>query len=151
MEIERLYRQRYAKFLRVALAIVGDENRARDAVQDGFASGLRAAGQFEGDFLEGWIWRIVVNAALAERRRSPGWEPLGEIEQVSREDFDVQTVREWITELPERQRLVIFLRYYADLDYRSVAAALEIEVGTVSATLSQAHTALRKQLKEVER
>jgi DNA-directed RNA polymerase specialized sigma24 family protein len=36
----------------------------------------------------------------------------------------------------------VFLRYYADLDYRSIAEALEIEVGTVSATLSAAHTAL---------
>ena len=40
-----------------------------------------------------------------------------------------------IATLPERQRLVVFLRYYADLDYRTIADALEIEVGSVSATL----------------
>jgi DNA-directed RNA polymerase specialized sigma24 family protein len=38
------------------------------------------------------------------------------------------------------------LRYYADLDYRAIAAALDIEVGTVSATLSSAHRALRQRL-----
>jgi RNA polymerase sigma factor (sigma-70 family) len=50
---------------------------------------------------------------------------------------------------PERQRLVVFLRYWADLDYRSIARALEIEVGTVSATLSSAHQTLRRALQEV--
>jgi len=58
-------------------------------------------------------------------------------------------VRRWIAMLPERQRLVVFLRYYADLDYRGIAAALGVEVGTISATLSAAHTALRARLKGV--
>ena len=44
---------------------------------------------------------------------------------------------------PERQRLTVFLRYYADLDYRSIAHVLDVEVGTVSATLSSAHSASR--------
>jgi RNA polymerase sigma-70 factor (ECF subfamily) len=53
--------------------------------------------------------------------------------------------------LPERQRLVLFLRYYADLDYRRIAQILRVEVGTVSATLHAAHTSLRRALKEVQR
>jgi len=60
-------------------------------------------------------------------------------------------LRAWIAALPERQRAAVFLRYYADLDYRAIARVLEIEVGTVSATLSAAHTTLRKALREVER
>jgi RNA polymerase sigma factor (sigma-70 family) len=60
-------------------------------------------------------------------------------------------VRAWVAALPERQRMVVFLRYYADLDYRTIAAALGIEVGTVSATLSAAHQALGKALEEVSK
>jgi RNA polymerase sigma factor (sigma-70 family) len=56
-----------------------------------------------------------------------------------------------VAALPERQRLAVFLRYYADLDYRAIAQVLGIEVGTVSATLSSAHRALRRSLEEVER
>jgi DNA-directed RNA polymerase specialized sigma24 family protein len=33
-------------------------------------------------------------------------------------------VRAAVEQLPERQRLVLFLRYYADLDYRSIAETL---------------------------
>jgi hypothetical protein len=46
-------------------------------------------------------------------------------------------LRVWIAALPDRQREVLFLRYYADLDYRTVADVLGIAVGTVSATLSR--------------
>ena len=52
-------------------------------------------------------------------------------------------IRAWIAALPERQRLAIFLRYYADLDYQAIATALGIKTGTVSATLNAAHAALR--------
>ena len=51
----------------------------------------------------------------------------------------------------ERQRLAVFLRYFADLDYRSIATALDVAVGTVSATLATAHAALRRAHEEAVR
>ena len=38
-----------------------------------------------------------------------------------------------IAGLPERQRLVLFLRHYADLDYDTIAQVAGIERGTVAA------------------
>jgi len=64
---------------------------------------------------------------------------------------DAFGLRAWIATLPDRQREALFLRYYADLDYRAIAEVLGIEVGTVSATLSAAHQSLRKRLQEVRR
>jgi RNA polymerase sigma factor (sigma-70 family) len=58
-------------------------------------------------------------------------------------------LRSRLAALPERQRLVVFLRYFADLGYSEIAHLLGIEVGTVSATLHAAHVALRSQLEEV--
>lgn len=55
----------------------------------------------------------------------------------------------WVRTLPERQRVAVFLRYWADLDYRPIADVLEVEVGTVSATLSAAHQSLRRSVQEV--
>src|SRR3954465_12315729 len=69
-ELEDLYRVRYRHFLRVATAIVDDEANGHDAVQDGFAQALREQQSFRGEGpLEAWLWRTVVNAALAARRR----------------------------------------------------------------------------------
>jgi RNA polymerase sigma factor (sigma-70 family) len=58
-------------------------------------------------------------------------------------------VRAWVASLPEQQRFTVYLRYYADLDYRAIAAVLDVKVGTVSAALSAAHQRLRKQIQEV--
>jgi RNA polymerase sigma factor (sigma-70 family) len=60
-------------------------------------------------------------------------------------------VRAAVAALPERQRLALFLRYYADLDYAAIAAALGVAEGTVGATLNAAHAALRGSLKEADR
>jgi RNA polymerase sigma-70 factor (ECF subfamily) len=147
-ELESLYRREYRRFLRVAAAILRDESRAVDAVQDAFASAIRRRHQFRGEGpLEGWVWRMVVNAALKERRR-PRHVELAEFEVIA--PFEEATpVVEAISRLPERQRLVLFLRYYADLDYASIATALEVSSGTVGATLNAAHSSLRRLLQEV--
>ena len=58
-------------------------------------------------------------------------------------------VRAAVEQLPERQRLILFLRYYADLDYRSIGETLSISDGTVAATLNAAHARLRQLLMEV--
>ena len=152
--LESLYRTELPRFVRTATAITGDEAAGRDAVQDAFVQAVRKRGSYKREApLEAWVWRIVINAALALRRG-----PASAFERVSataestngvpEHDADV---RAWVASLPERQRLVVFLRYFADLDYRSIAAALDVEVGTVSATLAAAHAALRRAHEEVAR
>ena len=45
---------------------------------------------------------------------------------------------------------MLFLRYYADLDYRGIARILGVRTGTVSASLHAAHDTLRQALSEVD-
>jgi RNA polymerase sigma-70 factor (ECF subfamily) len=149
-EIEAIYRERFPYFVQVAQAVVGDRERAVEAVQDAFVSVIRNRNSFRGDGpLEAWVWRAVVNAARKATRR-----PLVEVG----EEFDVEyevpeavaNLAPLVASLPERQRLAIFLRYYCDADYRTLASILDVEVGTVSATLASAHATLRKKLRKVE-
>ena len=150
-ELEALYRARYPQFLRVALAITGDTESARDAVQEGFARAIRSARSYRGDgTVEAWLWRVIVNAARAARPTPASDTAAGEPSANGGADANHE-IRAWIATLPERQRLAVFLRYYADLDYKAIATALGIEVGTVSATLSSAHAALRKSVQEFSR
>lgn len=147
-DLEDLYRRQYERFARVAAAVAGDVEAGHDAVQEGFASLLRGRDAFRGEApLEAWAWRAVLNAARKARaRRLETVDDVGEVAAGDGMVGDGAIVRGWVAALPERQRLAVFLRYYADLDYRAVAAALDVEVGTVSATLSSAHRALREQL-----
>jgi RNA polymerase sigma factor (sigma-70 family) len=149
--LEELFRVRYGDFLRVAAAITGSSEAARDAVQEGLARALVGRSSFRGSgTLEAWLWSTVVNAARNQRARSPlVAEASDEAASVAPpEDERRDSVRAAVASLPERQRLVLFLRYYADLDYASIGAALGIRRGTVSATLNQAHSAMRRVLDE---
>ena len=56
-----------------------------------------------------------------------------------------------IAGLPERQRLVLFLRHYADLDYHTIAEVAGIERGTVAAKIDAAHGKVRTAMTEVHR
>lgn len=144
-----MYRARFEHFVRVAAAICNDGEAGRDAVQAAFVSAVRVRKTFRGDGpLEGWIWRIVVNEArrLARTPRSEPLEATGSERTANGRPEDPFGVRALVAALPPRQREVLFLRYYADLEYRAIADALEIEPGTVAATLSTAHQALRERL-----
>ena len=150
-ELESLYRCELSRYVRVARAIVGDEQTALDVVQEAFTRAVEKRRSFRRRGpLEGWVWRIVVNEArkraaagsrrvlpVDERRRRPNGRP----------DADAE-VRAAVATLPERQRLAVFLRYYADLDYAGIGATLGIETGTVAATLNAAHRKLKTTLKE---
>jgi RNA polymerase sigma-70 factor (ECF subfamily) len=142
-QIESLYRADFGRFERVARAIAVDRDAALDAVQEGFADALRHAGQWAGrGSLEGWVWRCVVNRARKTRRRRPVIEPQANdgLTGGAQADSDLGAR---LAALSERQRLVVFLRYFADLEYKEIAAVLEIETGTVAATLHAAHANLR--------
>jgi RNA polymerase sigma-70 factor (ECF subfamily) len=144
--LEVIYRRRFHQFVRVAQAITRSRETAVDAVQDAFASALRNRFAYRGDGpLEAWVWRSVVNAARRQQRDRPHL-PLEDGDRVADPPPETDDVREVIARLPERQRLVLFLRYYADLDYRSIAAALDVDVSTVGSTLHQAQNAVKRQL-----
>jgi len=151
-ELETLYRQQFPAFARVAISLTGSVELGKETVQEAFARAIEQVGGFRGDCpLEAWVWRIVVNTARSSARRAGYEEADATIDpglERTNGYSDLPAVQLWVQALPERQRAVVFLRYWADLDYRAIAVALEIEVGTVSATLNAAHSSLRRLLQE---
>ncbi len=151
--IEDVYRRKFAEFVRVAAALTGDVDTGRDAVQDAFAEAIRKRWRYRAEgSLEAWLWRAVVNRAHNVRRRArrhhAGFARAETPALNGRPAVDAD-LRATIAALPERQRLVLFLRYFGDLDYRGIATALEMSEGTVGATLHAAHAALRRSNMEV--
>ena len=150
-ELESLYRRELTRYVRVARAIVGEEEAALDTVQEAFTRAVEKRRSFRRRGpLKPWVWRIVVNearkrAVAAARHASAPDETFAA--RNGQPDMDA-AVRAAVAALPERQRLAVFLRYYADLDYAAIAAALGIEKGTVAATLNSAHRKLQSTLKE---
>lgn len=149
-ELEELYRERYARFHRLARALTGSEDEALDAVQDAFARAVRARRSFRGDAsAETWVWRTLVNVCGdARRRQGPRTtdDPPEQAATTNGHAHEWPELRAAVAALPDRQRLILFLYHYADLDQASIAAVAGVRRGTVAATLHQAHASLRRAL-----
>jgi len=105
---------------------------------------VRERRRFRGEgSLEAWVWKIAVNVALKQRRSLVSAQELA-TEPAADDGPSDPAVRHAVLALPPRRRLVIFLRYFADLSYREIAEIVRVSEGTVAATLSQAHRDLEK-------
>jgi RNA polymerase sigma-70 factor, ECF subfamily len=147
--LEQLYRDRYLGFRNALTPIAGSREAARDVVQEAFAVALREHRRLRRrESLAPWVWRIAYRLALRERGRTAA-EELPDDLSILDEHRD-PALAAAIRSLPPRRRLVIFLRHFAGFSYAEIAEALEIEEGTVAATLAQAHAALAEELRPEE-
>jgi RNA polymerase sigma factor (sigma-70 family) len=157
-ELERVYRAQFRAFLRTATAYLGEADVACDAVQEAVATAIRKRRTYRGTgTVEAWVWSVVLNT-IRSRYRARSHDVLLDHElrdhgapATPNRDGSTEIVRAAVRRLPERERLVLFLRYYADLDYGTIAERLGMSDGTVGASLNAARTTLRGLLQEVRR
>lgn len=145
--IEDVYRRRHIAFRGALATVVGSAEAADDVVQESFARALARQAQYRGDGpLEAWIWRIAIRTALELRQKHldlPLEDALDpQLVEPERDPALAAAVRN----LPPRRRLVVFLRYIADLSYADIAHVCGVSEGTVAATLAQARAALADDL-----
>lgn len=140
-------------------SIGGDRAMADDVTQQIFLKLFTAIRQFRGESeFTTWLYRLVVNACLDERRRRKRWLPWGDaVEKTSFTDRRPQekqfarleiseTVRAAIAELKPKFRLPILLKYIEGLSYEEIATVMNCSKGTVASRLNRGHSQLAKQL-----
>jgi RNA polymerase sigma factor (sigma-70 family) len=148
-EIENVYRDRYRTYLRFAIALLAEREQAHDAVQETFARAVRERSEIRGtESLEAWLWRTLTNHCrdLVRARRSLSGTAAETSVSSNHRPPEHAELRAAIARLPERQRLIVFLRHYADLGYDQIAEITGVERGTVAATLHAAHASLRRMM-----
>jgi len=143
--IERIYRSRYSGFRNALATVTGSYDSAHDAVQEAFARALAKQSDFRGGSPEAWIWTIALRCALGSRADPL---PLDDLEPELVEPERDAELAFALRELPPRRRLMVFLRYFADLDYAQIAEICGVSEGTVAATLAQARSDLLQRLTE---
>jgi RNA polymerase sigma factor (sigma-70 family) len=144
---------------RTAFLIAGGGTEAEDAAQEGFVKAWRALGRFRaGAPFKPWLLRIVANEAHNRRRsagrrahlavRAAAAEPSGgaapspEASVVDAERRDELLAA--VNDLPDDQRVVVALRYFAGLSEDEIAETLGIAQGTVKSRTSRALERLRE-------
>lgn len=151
--IERVYRSRYVAFRNTLATVTGSRDTAREVVQEAFARALARRHEFRADdsregSLEAWIWRIALRLALdetRERQHEPLEDPIANQPAANGHDPRVAAA---LRSLPPRRRLVVFLRFFADLTYAEIAEICGITEGAVAATIAQGRESLERALHE---
>jgi RNA polymerase sigma-70 factor (sigma-E family) len=143
---------RTSALVRLARLLTDDEHRAEDLVQDVLARAYARWGRISRtDQPDAYVRRMLVNAHHSWWRRRSSRElsvaavldraaDVDEAAGVAERDALWRLVRD----LPARQRTVIVLRYYEDLDDTAIAEILACSTGTVRTHAKRALTALRR-------
>lgn len=145
--VETVYSEQGPRLYRSLLAYTGDIHIAEDATAEAFAQALRRGDELRSP--ERWIWRSayrIAAGALKERRRRPIASLDGTYELPEAPGW----VAEALAQLPEQQRAVIVLHYYADLRVRDVATVLGMTTPAVKVALMRARRRLRTLLETTD-
>jgi RNA polymerase sigma-70 factor (ECF subfamily) len=135
-----------------ARRLLGDEERARDAVQEAFLRLCRQEPRAVTGRLSGWLFATCRNSALDVRRKESRMHPITEHQadtQHSRDpvpDESAETrdtagrILGLVEGLPEKQREVVRLKFQHGMSYREIAGVLDLSVTNVGFLV---HTALK--------
>ena len=152
----------------LAFKLTGNPEDALDVSQDTFIKAYTNLGSFRGDSrFSVWIYRLAYNACMDHVRKNRGGtvsmtmtddddeesqfdlpDPAPQPEELA-EKRDIQrAVREAVAALPDDKRKIIVMREFSGMSYTDIAAALNVEEGTVKSRLARARSALAAILRE---
>ncbi len=152
------FRQLYDKYkqplYRTAVAICNDPADAEDILQDSFVKIFYKIGTLRNPaFLEGWMYRIVINAAKsATKSRHRKWDEIEDGSLLSHPEKDSQwhQLTQALQRLSLGYRNVFILIAIQELPQEKVANILGISIGTVKSQYHRARKKLQKILKEMD-
>lgn len=158
---EELVRATSAETYTLAYRLLGNEEDARDVVQEAYLRAYKGIGQFRGDAqFSTWLYRITANCAATHlgRRarhrhdeltdelpvadRAPERDPQGQAMASNLRD----RLTEALDELPPRLKAVVVLRDVYDLPHEAIAAELGISESAAKVRLHRARRRLRERL-----
>jgi RNA polymerase sigma-70 factor, ECF subfamily len=144
------------KSYRLAWAILGDAHEAEDATQDAFASAWRNRNKLRDvEKLEAWLGRILINSCRdrlrrRSRDRAQALDPacLPPVADHSEEASSRDELARALDCLDPDHRIVVILRFWADLTVEDIAQRIGIAEGTVKSRLHHSMQLLRAALEE---
>jgi RNA polymerase sigma-70 factor, ECF subfamily len=143
--------------------IVGRDQDAQNIIQEAYARALKGFSGFRGDNPRGWLLTIVRNTAYSWIKKHLNEEklliPFDEethavpVEVVPSELSHRrrrQLLEEALNRLPTKFREVLVLFEIERWSYRTIAAALNVRLGTVMSRLNRARRRLQQEITQVQ-
>jgi len=155
--ITQIYAAHYRSLVRLAALLLRDVGASEEVVQDSFIAMHGAWRRLrDPDRALAYLRQAVVNRSRSvlrhrtvELRHAPAPMPdAASAEHGAMGSLEHQEVIVALRRLPERQREVLVLRYYADLSEADIADAIGISRGAVKSHASRGMAALRTTLEK---
>ncbi len=158
---DELVRSTYSDTYGLAYRLTGNEEDARDVVQEAYLRAFKSIRRFRGDSaFSTWMYRITANCAstyLSRRGRARHVEldddvpladarPEGNPEAMAGASLERERVSRAVQSLPPRLRAVVVLRDVYDLPHEAIAAELGISETAAKVRLHRARRKLRERL-----
>ena len=154
-----LVRRHQDRAWRIAYHYMGNHADAEEVAQEAFLKILDAAESYEPTAkFTTYLYRVIANLCLDRgRKKSPGLSddlppreggPRPEQEMADRERD--RLVSAALDSLSDRQRLAVVLRYYEDLSYKEIAAAMDATPKAVERLLARGRRNLEEILGDFE-
>jgi RNA polymerase sigma factor (sigma-70 family) len=157
---ELLYRRYAAKLYAVCLQYSGNNEEARDILQDGFIKIFENLVHYkhEGSF-EGWMRRITVNTALEKFRSRHNLYRVDDIDLIQEPDaepdnedyagLEAADLLEMIRELTPKYRMVFNLYAIEGYSHKEISKMVNISEGTSKSNLSRARVILQRRVESL--
>jgi RNA polymerase sigma-70 factor (ECF subfamily) len=164
----RLTEPLQASLLRQAVALAGDLATAEDLVSETLVAAWTSLARYNQSCrLSTWLYAILLHRyqksvrRARSRPRSLSWLPFLQARELDRQHENIPSpdpspseavskdelftqMRRCVEMLPEKQRIIIWLRFFDDTSLGDMAAVLGCSVGTVKSRLHHALEKLRK-------
>ena len=156
-----LVHRHQGRVLEIAYRTLGKWDLAEDVAQDTFLRVHRAARDYQPKArFTTWLYRIVVNLCLDEKRRrarsgtsledvTPEGQTESECDVAEKKEI-AQLVRAAVNGLPERQRVALVLHRYEGLSHGQIAEVTGWTSSAVESLLVRAYANLREKLSKMK-
>ncbi len=159
-DFAEFYREAKDECLFAVVVSVGDRDRAQDLVAEAFArawASWRTVSRHPAP--KAWVVRTALNSGISRWRRHRHELTVADLARVADKpagdwggDGTVDpTIMAALLRLPARQRQVVALRLFLDLDTAGTAEVLGVAPGTVQSHLARALAALRDELVPIQK
>jgi RNA polymerase sigma factor (sigma-70 family) len=139
---EEAYREHSLALTRLAWLLTGSREKAEDTVHEVFLRYLRVDPQPDSPWA--YLRRMVVNQVIDDGRKSATEARFRPDQELAFEDPALDETWDALGMLPEDQRRVLILRYYADLPLTEIADVMGAPMGTVKSWIHRGLERLRE-------
>jgi RNA polymerase sigma-70 factor (sigma-E family) len=141
------YRDAWPGAVRLAGLLTQDARAAEDIAQDAFTRVYPKWDRVEN--APAYLRTAIVNATRSwQARKHTARTKLPLVASAATTDFEFEMFGDLVAALPYRQRAVLVLRYYADMNETEIADALGCRPGTVKSLASRALARLKKGIEQ---